>query len=321
MSFNAGEILGHLRLDRSGFTAGMLEAQGLTSVLGTSISAFLANPLLGVASAVKSAVGGLKDMIVGFANAGEQIGKMSAVTGASVEFLSAFKHAANLADVSMDEVGQAFNLMNRDIAGGGKDITDLGVALTDAGGQARDTGQIFLDVADAIAKMPDPARRTGAAMDIFGRSAGALIPLLRGGRAGITDMMDEAERLGLVMSGSTAQGANAFNDSLKRLQAVWDGFANSVLPPLMEALTKILEGLVVVVERLSEAWRSLFGGGGPGASGKNAWAPDDSAGQAMQRVGGAASDAQRRRQDRLERETRAEIQRISDDQTFSLRRL
>lgn len=55
--FDAGSILAHLRLDKSGFTSGMLSAQSIATAFGPTVTAFMANPLLGAVQAGKKLFG------------------------------------------------------------------------------------------------------------------------------------------------------------------------------------------------------------------------------------------------------------------------
>lgn len=53
MAFDAGTILGHLRLDNSGYTRGMLSAQSIASAFGPTVTGFVTNPILGAVQAGK----------------------------------------------------------------------------------------------------------------------------------------------------------------------------------------------------------------------------------------------------------------------------
>jgi len=79
------------------------------------------------------------------------------------------------------------------------------------------------------------------AQEFFGKGAGALIPLLDEGAEGLTRMHDEAERMGLIISGDTARAAESLNDNLDRLGKLAKGSANillEMLVPGLEAVTK-----------------------------------------------------------------------------------
>jgi hypothetical protein len=67
--------------------------------------------------------------------------------------------------------------------------------------------QQFALFADAIKSIQDPSLRVAAAMNVFGKGAAEIIPLLLEGSAGINAMVREAEDLGVVMSGETAAAA------------------------------------------------------------------------------------------------------------------
>jgi len=54
--FDAGSILAHLRLDKSGFAAGMLSAQNIAHAFGPTVTAFMTNPLLGFVQVGKQVV-------------------------------------------------------------------------------------------------------------------------------------------------------------------------------------------------------------------------------------------------------------------------
>ncbi|MES2346112.1 MAG: hypothetical protein V4641_00945, partial [Pseudomonadota bacterium] len=55
------------------------------------------------------------------------------------------------------------------------------------------------------------------------------IPFLNQGREGIGALTAEADRLGVTISGTTANAAGAFNDTLDRLTATFSGGALGVI--------------------------------------------------------------------------------------------
>ena len=61
-AFSAGSIVGRLVLDTSGYTGGMLQANALTGVFGSTLSGFLVSPLLGALGLIKQVGGALLDM-------------------------------------------------------------------------------------------------------------------------------------------------------------------------------------------------------------------------------------------------------------------
>ena len=107
--------------------------------------------------------------------------------------------------------------------------------------------QQFLAFADAIAAIPDASQRASAAMGVFGKSAGELLPLLNEGADGIAKMQQEAIDLGLQMSGDTAESAAKAADSIDALLAVLKATAvqvGSAFAPALTLLANILSSLI-----------------------------------------------------------------------------
>ncbi|HUX16905.1 MAG TPA: hypothetical protein VMW52_10565, partial [Phycisphaerae bacterium] len=197
--------MSHLRLEDSSFSSGILKAQGLTSLLGNSISTFLANPLLGVANMAKQALGGIKDLVMGTAKAADEFAKMAKATGVGIEFLSGMRHAAELSGTSMDSVRQSLVFLARGAADTAEGtgaaagaFQELGITVTNADGSLKGAQQLFLESAEALSQVDDETKRTALTMDIFGRGAGSMIPLLLEGKEGIEGMVAEAKALGLT---------------------------------------------------------------------------------------------------------------------------
>lgn len=335
MAWDAGAILSKLKMDDSSFAGGILKAQGLTSLLGNSISTFLANPMLGVANFAKRAVGGLLDV----ADAADKIGKMSKATGASTEFLSGLAHAAELSGSSLGAVESAFPRLVRAAseaaAGTGRSaqaFDKLGISAKNADGSIRNTEQLFMDAAQALSGMSNETEKAAIAQDIFGRSSLELMPLLNEGKGGIAAMIAEAKELGLTFDEDTAASAERFNDSLTRLKGAFTGVFQKVAMPLLEALAPILElvakllqpilsmlakviklatefGPIALLGKLAD---SLSGGGGSSSSSATPTVnvtvdPDASARKVADQVAPAITKGVRGVQYRVERSTARRI--------------
>jgi len=138
----------------------------------------------------------------------------------------------------------------------------LGIETTTAAGGLRSVDDVLADIADEFAAMDDGAEKTARAMELFGRSGAALIPLLNQGSEGIAEMRQEAHDLGLVISDETAAAAEAFNDDLTRLRGVATGFARDIateLIPRMRILVGRFEDMIRGADDLENSIASLAG--------------------------------------------------------------
>ncbi len=195
----------------------------------------------GAMSSVSDSVMKAKGALMGLAGAGialafaasiqgaidqaDALNKLSQRTGVATETLSQLQYAAKLADVSNESLTKGLKKLNVSIAEGlaGEKskvaiFKELGITLTDTQGRAKTADMVLLDLADTFAKSKDGAGKTALAVDLLGKAGDEMIPLLNGGRQAILDLMLEADKLGLTISGEFAKNAEEFNDNLTRIQ-------------------------------------------------------------------------------------------------------
>lgn len=215
--------------------------------------------LVGFASKLGLAAGAAAATIFGFAKITAQAGDEALATsqklGLSVENLTRLQFAAKLSNLEAGQfnVGLRFLAKNMDDATKGTGdaaiaFKKLGIQFKDGHGKLLPTDQVLSNVADKLSKMPDGAKKTATAMDIFGKSGADMIPLLNEGAAGIQKMMDRSDELGFTMSEELARAGDEFNDSLDEMMAGLTGVRNVIgaklLPALLPLVKKITEFIV-----------------------------------------------------------------------------
>lgn len=238
-----------------------------------SVTAFVSG--LGLAYA------GIKmvDFIQGQIDAADSMGKAAQKAGVSVEALGELQYAASLSDVAAGELDVALRFLNTSLSntrdGTSKQaelFKSLGIATTDASGKLRGADDVMQDIADRFATMGNGAEKTAMAVELFGRSGTAMIPMLNGGSAGLAAMAEEARRAGVVFTEETAKGAEEFNDSMTRMKANMTGIANTVLPAMVRGLNSLMEAfglataeegnrthqLAVELEKLNIQYKSRY---------------------------------------------------------------
>lgn len=236
--------------------AGGRSFTGFNSVLGGT-TRLLAG--LGVAVGV----GAFVNFIRKSSEAADQIGKLGQKVGASVQNLSALKLAAETADVGTEQLAVGLTFLNRKVA----ELTEgspkaqeafrqLGLSAKDFKG--KDAVQSFELVSQRIAKIGEGARKTAAAVDIFGRAGAQLIPLMNDlAEEGLTNLITRARELGVLFDEDMVAATEKLNDDFKLLelqsQALGAQFATGISPYLSQTL-QILSG---EVGKTSEAWRTM----------------------------------------------------------------
>ena len=223
------------RLGMLGSVLGKLGPAGL--IAGASIAA------LGV---------GITALVMPVARVGDEFFKLSQKTGVSVEALTALDYAAKLSDVTTEGLTKALQklsvaMFDTQVNGeeGSAALRALGVSATDAHGQIRPTEAVLLDLAEKFARMPDGADKAALAVKLFGKEGLAIIPFLNQGREGISALMEEAQRLGLVMSEDVARASEIFNDNLTRLSAIFEGVQRQIGAAVIPILADFTEQVIL----------------------------------------------------------------------------
>ncbi len=223
------------RLGLFGSVLGKLGPAGL--IAGASIAA------LGV---------GMTALVMPVARVGDEFFKLSQKTGVSVEALTALDYAAKLSDVTTEGLTKALQklslaMFDTQVNGqeGSAALKALGVSATDAHGQIRPTEAVLLDLAEKFAEMPDGADKAALAVKLFGKEGLAIIPFLNQGREGIAALMEEAQRLGLVMSEDVARASEVLNDNLTRLSAIFEGVQRQIGAAVIPILADFTEQVIL----------------------------------------------------------------------------
>lgn len=167
----------------------------------------------------------LVDMTVEAAAYADEMLTQSTVTGMSVESLQAYSYAADLVDVSMETLTGSMAKQVKSMSNardGSSKFADayakLGISVADSNGQLRDSETVYWETIDALGKISNETERDALAMQIFGKSAQELNPLIAQGSAGIAALTEEAKRMGAVLSEESIEKLGAFDDSVQRLK-------------------------------------------------------------------------------------------------------
>jgi hypothetical protein len=185
---------------------------------------------------------------------------LSQQLGVNIQFLQRFRFAAEQSGSSARAADNAIQRLNRRLAeavkgtGSARDVLrQYNIALRDGQGELRSTQDIMMDVADAMQRTESGAERNRIAFQLFGREGQALVNTLQDGSAALQEQFTLADRLGIVLSQSAADGVTRFGDAWDRLKSVIGGFTNSLTAGLAPALEKIVDQLVEFITKAVQA--------------------------------------------------------------------
>ena len=201
---------------------------------------------LGAALAGGAIVSGLRSLVNQTAEAGAEINDSALRLGFGTQELQTWRYAAKLAGVSAEGLEGAFqklNLAADNASQGAKPQVSafkaLGVAFKDADGRIRPTAELLPEIADGLARVGDPAKQSGLAVDLLGRSGTKLLPLLKEGSAGLEKYRKELEELGGVMSSDLIAQSDEYGDNIDRMDFALAGLRNTLVLNVLPALTNL----------------------------------------------------------------------------------
>jgi predicted nucleic acid-binding Zn-ribbon protein len=210
------------------------------------IGGVMAGAFTAIGGAVIAGTKALSDFSVETAAYADTFITMSTVTGVSAEALQAYSYAADLVDVSLETMtgSMAKNIKSMTAYTNGNKqaiaaYDSLGVSVTDANGNLRDSETVYWELIDALGKIEDETARDSTAMTLFGRSAQELNPLIAQGSAGIAELTKEAHDMGAVLSDDALMNAGAFDDTIQRLKQGSDAAKRNLGTVLMPTLNNL----------------------------------------------------------------------------------
>jgi hypothetical protein len=188
-----------------------------------------------------------------FADLGEQLLQLKAKTGIGVETLSELKYAADVSGSSIDDLGTNIKDMDNVLTDAGKGVKSAqeklqGLNLTMADLVGLSPEQQFMKIASAVGAIQDPAQRSAAAVDFFGRSGTSLLPMMDN----LDELRRKAHELGVTMTEDVADKAGELHQTLEDLQASLDGLKVAAGEAAAPALKELADSATKTIERLSQ---------------------------------------------------------------------
>ncbi len=185
----------------------------------------------------------LRDFITHSIEAQAQIANLSERLGVSVQEMSALRFMADQSDTSLEALATGMKKLSVNAvaaASGSAEMAaafaSIGVPVKNADGSLRAIDDILGDVAEEFRLMPEGVEKTALAVKLFGKTGDELIPFLNAGRAGIKEMREEAEKLGIVLDERAARAAKKFEDDTKKIKSAVDGTGTAITQALLPAL-------------------------------------------------------------------------------------
>lgn len=187
--------------------------------------------------------------------------RMAQLSGATAEQFQGWAYAARTVGIEQDKLGDIFKDVQDKVGDflqtGGGELADFFENIAPAAGVTAEQFRKLSgpDALQLYVKTLDEANLSQSEMTFYleaiADDAALLLPLLRDNAAGYRALRQEAEELGLILSGDTARGAADFNRSMNALGAVAESAGKKITAESLPALNS-MTGLLVDVAKDGE---------------------------------------------------------------------
>jgi hypothetical protein len=174
-------------------------------------------------------------------------GQLRDSLGVTAEEASRLQEVAGDLGVGVGVLEKSMGRMNREAAGSPEKFDNIGAAIARNKDGTINVTQTFLNVVDALNRMPDASKRAQAAQEIFGRSWMDIAEMIQMGAAGLSRELSQVE-VGKIIDDSEIDRARAFRDQLDDLK----GIMESAVLTIGGALVPVLTDLAETVEKVTD---------------------------------------------------------------------
>lgn len=233
---------------------GLANALGITLPPGVQAAVDKLGQFSASGAAAVTVVGGLVGALakstMDMSKTADDLLTLSTQTSLTTDQLQEFEYASELVDVSTDTLRGSLvkltNNMQTAATGTGsaaEAFKKLHVKVSDSSGKLKDNYEVFLKTIDALGKVKNETERDALAMDIFGRSATDLNPLIEAGSGRLKELAEQAHEVGYVVDNETLQSFGELDDAMQKLDKQGDAVKRSFAEALLPVITAFAEAL------------------------------------------------------------------------------
>lgn len=234
--------------------------QGLSAGTVAAMAA-AATAVVGLVKGVKE----LHEMTLQAAADVDEIITESAITGLSEDTIQKLKYAENLVDVSYSTITGSLTKLTKNMASAqdgnaalNESFAKLGVSIADSSGHLRSSEEVFYDLVDALGTVENDTERDAIAMELLGKSAQDLNPLIKSGSDVLRELGEEAENTGYVLDESQIKKLGEVDDAYQRMQLQIEANRKQLAADFAPAAQKAME---IFTEWTGKAGKALVDSG------------------------------------------------------------
>lgn len=199
-----------------------------------------------------------------YAAGADAVAKFSAGLSLNTQRYQGLVHAVQLGGSDQETLNKALGqLSKRALEASQGLITNVrafreaGIEWKDAQGNLKGADQLFLELADGLNNLDDSNKAAGLSMQLMGRTGLKLRNTMQAGSKAIKEQIEQAKKLGFVLSKEQLKAAENFNDEMLRVKGVLTGVRNIIASRLLPVITRQLRAFQLWWREGNNAERAL----------------------------------------------------------------
>jgi uncharacterized membrane protein len=246
------------------------ELKKKTEELTASINEMGKKAMVALTAAATAAAAAIGKLMIDSGKFADDLITLSNKTGISVIQLQELEYAARFVDVSLETMTSSMNKLTRTMGMAQQSLQSgklneqakayqhLGVEVMNTDGTLRNNKVVFNEVIDALGKMTNETERDALAMQLFGKSATELNPMIKAGSIELNRLAQEAHQVGAVVSEDGVNALGAFDDHMQTLNASTQGLMREALAQLAPLINEMIVGLKEMMPQIIETIQNFI---------------------------------------------------------------
>ncbi len=252
------------------FQNGMETAGKKLSEVGNKISSFGKGMSTYVTGPILAAGAGILKLATSAGESADELITLSNKTGITTQALQQMQYAARFIDVSIETMTGSMQKLtkNMDMARRGtkeqeEAFARLGIEFKNQDGSLKNAKTVWMEAIDALGNISSEADRDALSMNLFGKSAADLNPLIKAGSAELARYYKEADAVGAVLSDETVRALGKFDDSMQQIKAVTQAAGSEIaaafLPIIQDSLIPFIQtSLIPAFKTFAESVKKVI---------------------------------------------------------------
>ena len=227
----ASQVLRALRGDLAGIESGLAGIGGKAAIFA------------GLAGGIALVGAGAVKMAIGIANDVEQLDRLSARSGVSIQNLQVMRRTIEEAGGNAESLSGALSFLNRALAQGNPLLAQIGITAKDAFGA-------MLQLGEAFSKSDDAAKKNLVAFQLLGRGGTELIADVEELSKSFDGMKGSMQASGLLMSGDTVDAARQLDAEMDDFTRNWEGFWMRIKVSTVPGVNAVVSGINKMIDAI-----------------------------------------------------------------------